>query len=453
MLKDPLGGPLDLNSMAKLEKDFTPDQLARAVTLNRFQNMHGVFLNYTNTQKARFFKNGRWIFPETVLADAAKAQGLNQQWINVWMKDPWGEQFRVVAVEKKRDHQTGQTQYDHHEIVSAGPDRKFGTDDDVKMGDPNQWQQWQVWWSNDSKKLAQWGQGDLANFGRMERRQMLMQQLGGRGGMPVADLMMERAGAVPMAAPRPGAAPPPVMKTAEAKEAGQPAQEGGGAAPMRVREYFPETLLWKPALITNDRGEAVLPITFADSITTWRLSASASSRGGALGGVSAPLRVFQDFFVDLDLPVSLTQNDEVAFPVAVYNYLKQPQTVKLELVQAPWFELVDAGGLSRSLDLKPNEVTAVKFRIRASKIGYQPLQVNARGSKMSDAIKRVIEIVPDGAKVEKVVTDRLTGKVAQTVAIPEHAVPDASKILVKIYPGVFSQVIEGTEGMLRMPFG
>jgi hypothetical protein len=39
------------------------------------------------------------------------------------------------------------------------------------------------------------------------------------------------------------------------------------------------------------------------------------------------------------------------------------------------------------------------------------------------------------------------------IEIPENAIADASKILVKIYPGVFSQVMEGTEGMLRMPFG
>src|SRR5205823_2739156 len=116
----------------------------------------------------------------------------------------------------------------------------------------------------------------------------------------------------------------------------------GGAAPVtRLREYFPETMLWQPALITDDKGVAHLAVNFADSITTWRLSASASSRGGALGGVNVPLKVFQDFFVDIDLPVALTQNDEVAFPVAVYNYLKTPQRVKLELQAEPWFTLLD----------------------------------------------------------------------------------------------------------------
>src|SRR5262249_19661148 len=192
--------------------------------------------------------------------------------------------------------------------------------------------------------------------------------------------------------------------------ADKPGASAGAAAPTRLREYFPETMLWQPALITDDKGIALLPVNFADSITTWRLSASASSRGGLLGGVTTPLRVFQDFFVDLDLPLNLTQNDEVAFPVAVYNYLKTPQTVKLDLQPEDWFELVDGQGLSRALDVKPGEVTSVKFRIRAKRIGNFPLTVKATGSKTSDAIKRSIEVVPYGKKIEQVVSDRLNGR-------------------------------------------
>ncbi len=148
--------------------------------------------------------------------------------------------------------------------------------------------------------------------------------------------------------------------------------------PARLRDFFPETLLWQPSLITDERGRATLKVPFADSITTWRLTASGSSLVGRLGGVSAPLRVFQDFFVDLDLPVALTQNDEVAFPVAVYNYLKEPQTVTLTLEELPWFELVDGLGLQRKLNLEPNQVTSIKYRIRARKVGRFPLTVQAR---------------------------------------------------------------------------
>ncbi len=222
---------------------------------------------------------------------------------------------------------------------------------------------------------------------------------------------------------------------------------------MRTREYFPETLLWQPNLITDDQGRAEMPLTFADSITTWRLTASASSRAGALGGVTTPLRVFQDFFVDIDLPTALTQNDEVAFPVAVYNYLKNPQTVTLDLQPDDWFTLADGQGLTRTLDLKPNEVTSVKYRIRASKIGRFALTVKAAGTKMSDAVRRTIDVSPDGRPVEQVVADRLNGHIQQTMVIPENALPDASKLFVKVHPGVFSQVMEGADGILRMPGG
>ena len=104
---------------------------------------------------------------------------------------------------------------------------------------------------------------------------------------------------------------------------GQQGRRGRSAPPARLREYFPETLLWQPALITDEQGGPTLQRDLRrlhHDLATHR--ASASSRSGSLGGVTAPLRVFQDFFVDLDLPVALTQNDEVSFPVAVYNYLK-----------------------------------------------------------------------------------------------------------------------------------
>jgi hypothetical protein len=126
--------------------------------------------------------------------------------------------------------------------------------------------------------------------------------------------------------------------------------------------------------------------------------------------------------------------------------------VKIEMQKESWFELLD-GNFERKLDLKANEVTSVKFRIRAGKIGWQPLTVKAFGSKKSDAVKRVVEVVPNGQKYERVLSDRLNGKIMQEVAMPANAIPDASKLIVRIYPGVMAQVLEGAEGLIRLPGG
>src|SRR5262249_16226731 len=71
------------------------------------------------------------------------------------------------------------------------------------------------------------------------------------------------------------------------------------SAAVRMREWFPETLLWRPEVVTDDQGRASIQVELADSITTWRLLASAVTADGQLGATQLPLRVFQPFFVDL----------------------------------------------------------------------------------------------------------------------------------------------------------
>jgi len=220
---------------------------------------------------------------------------------------------------------------------------------------------------------------------------------------------------------------------------------------IRIRQFFPETMYFNPAVITDGGGKASIDVDVADSITTWRISAMASSRGGQLGSASEGLKCFQDFFIDIDLPVSLTQNDEVSIPIAVYNYLPTAQSVTLELTTEPWFELLDSA--TKKLDIGENDIEAVYFRLRVKQIGSHRLTVHAIGTKMSDAVSREIEVVPDGKEYQTSINDRLEKTVENTLVIPEGAIDGASNILVKVYPGIFSQVIEGMDKILQMPFG
>ena len=101
---------------------------------------------------------------------------------------------------------------------------------------------------------------------------------------------------------------------------GQAIKDDSGASAAHVRSYFPEALYINPEIITDKDGRASIVIPMADSITTWRMAMIASTQHGALGTSTSSLKVFQDFFVDLDLPVTLTQGDRVSIPVAIYNY-------------------------------------------------------------------------------------------------------------------------------------
>jgi hypothetical protein len=230
------------------------------------------------------------------------------------------------------------------------------------------------------------------------------------------------------------------------------AQEGNGGSPViRVREWFPETLLWRPEFITDDAGRVDLEIDLADSITTWRLSASAVSAQGSLGGSSSTIRVFQPFFVDLNLPVALTRGDEVTIPVVVYNYLDRPQAVELTLSDDGWFELLD--DTAKHIDLRPGEVKSAGYRVRAKKVGHHELVVEARGSGVADAVKRSVEVVPDGRRIEQVFNGTLQRPADMTLTLPASAIEGSVKAIVKIYPSSFSQLVEGLDAIFRRPYG
>ncbi|MFH1613405.1 MAG: MG2 domain-containing protein [bacterium] len=221
--------------------------------------------------------------------------------------------------------------------------------------------------------------------------------------------------------------------------------------PVKIRQHFPETLFVEPNLITDDKGFATLKIPLADSITTWRLSAIGSSLKGELGSISKEIRVFQEFFIDIDAPVQLTQGDVVSIPVAIYNYLPDTQQIKILLEKQEWFDLQDTS--EKNLTLKANEVSVVYFSLKIKEIGWQKLTVFGYGNKKNDAITRQIEIIPNGQEIEKVINNKLEKDIEQTINIPDNAIDKASNILVKIYPNTFSQIIEGLDKIFRMPFG
>lgn len=244
---------------------------------------------------------------------------------------------------------------------------------------------------------------------------------------------------------------PESEKKDEPKEDDGPNQEQAGAGSLRVREWFPETLLWRPQLVTDDQGRYRLEIDLADSITTWRVTSSAITTEGRLGAEQAAIRVFQPFFVDLNLPVALTRGDEVAVPVVVYNYLDKPQTVELSLADAGWFERLDDA--KKTIELRPREVKSIHYRLGVRKVGKHTLEVQALAGGVGDAIKKEIEVVPDGQRIERVFNGSLQKRAELSLNVPGNAIEGSPKAILKIYPSNFSQLVEGLDNIFQMPYG
>jgi CD109 antigen len=219
----------------------------------------------------------------------------------------------------------------------------------------------------------------------------------------------------------------------------------------RIRSYFPETLLWKPELVTDADGRVILDFDFADSITSWQFTASAVTADGRLGGWRQDVRVTQPFFVDVNLPASLTRNDSISVPVVVSNYLKGRQTIRVELADADWY--TRTGDAVREVELAEGEVKAVEFRVKVTRAGRHPLNITAKAATFADAVRRDVTVVPDGHPVEVVTNGSLNRPATVPLNLPADAIDGSARASLKLYPSGFGQLVEGLDGIFQVPHG
>lgn len=219
----------------------------------------------------------------------------------------------------------------------------------------------------------------------------------------------------------------------------------------KVRSFFPETLLSVPFVETDAMGRASMEIPLADSITTWRGTLVANSRDGKYGAATFGIRVFQPFFVDLNLPVEVTRGDVLEVPLVVYNFDDGAQTVHLDLEAEEGLRIL--GGASLNVEVEAGEVKAVKVPVEAMRVGEFLLTANARSAGIADAVQRPLKVVPDGQRVETVRSGILKPENVIDLDIPTNIVEGSAKLLVKLYPGKSSLSSEGAEDLLKKPTG
>jgi hypothetical protein len=220
----------------------------------------------------------------------------------------------------------------------------------------------------------------------------------------------------------------------------------------RLREYFPETLLWQPSLETDKQGRAQINFKLADNITTWKMVVVGSTEDGQIGMTEKEIKAFQPFFLDHDPPRFLTDGDEISLPVTVRNYLERPQKVDLDLKPENWFSVI--GPMRKQINVAAGDATRETFALRAiSTIKDGKQRITAIGSDDSDSIEKPVTVRPDGEEVSVTASDIITDRSALELNLPLSMIPNSMRAELKIYPNLMTHVIESVEGIMRRPYG
>jgi hypothetical protein len=220
----------------------------------------------------------------------------------------------------------------------------------------------------------------------------------------------------------------------------------------RLREYFPETLLWQPQIETDKQGRAQLKFKLADNITTWKMSVVGSTIDGEIGIAEKEFRAFQPFFAEHDPPKVLTEGDEIALPVVLRNYLDKTQSVNAEIKPESWFELLAPA--RKRAEVKAGDAGQVIFDFRAiASIKDGKQRITAFGSDAGDASERAVSVHPDGEEITTTASGVFTSVGVFDITVPDDAIKGSVYAELKIYPNLMAHAMEGIEGILQRPYG
>ncbi|MBI3653582.1 MAG: carboxypeptidase regulatory-like domain-containing protein [Acidobacteria bacterium] len=219
----------------------------------------------------------------------------------------------------------------------------------------------------------------------------------------------------------------------------------------RLRQDFPETLVWQPSLVTDALGRAEIKFNVADSITTWRMAVIGSTADGMIGTATAELRAFQPFFVEHLPPPSLTLGDEIETPVVVRNYQERAADVTVKLAPAAWMQVL--GSAEQTLHVAANDSATAPIAFQAITAGDFKQEAAAIGSTDGDRVAKPVAVRFDGRDSWQTRADLFQGETTMVVNVPSDALTDSTRLELKVYPDLFAHAIDGITGIARRPYG
>lgn len=181
-------------------------------------------------------------------------------------------------------------------------------------------------------------------------------------------------------------------------------------------------------------------------------------KGLGLSRDPSKLTVFMPFFISLNLPYSIKRGEIIAIQVIVFNYMDQdyPATVTMSNDKQE-FEFVEpkcTKQATRNVTAKSNSGTSVNFLIKATKIGYITLKVEAITTIAGDRVEQLLLVEAEGIKRyvnEAVLIDlRNIDKFSKsvTITVPENVIPDSLRIEASFIGDILGPSVENLDNLL-----
>ncbi|MEZ4512769.1 MAG: MG2 domain-containing protein [Chloroflexota bacterium] len=229
---------------------------------------------------------------------------------------------------------------------------------------------------------------------------------------------------------------------------------GGGYEEGSPRTDFPDTAAWFPVLHTDYNGEATVTVTMPDSLTSWRLTAVATTTDTQVGEAIINVQTKQDVVIQPILPQGLTAGDQMQLSTLVQNFSDVAQTIVVEVQEtavSPHFSFPQTN--AQSITIPPGERQIVGWSVVADTAGSTTLQFNARiDGQLVDAIALPLEIRPLAIPDVATHIADFQGEWATTLTQPANALPQGS-VKIELSRSIAGSMTEGLDYLTGYPYG
>lgn len=221
-----------------------------------------------------------------------------------------------------------------------------------------------------------------------------------------------------------------------------------------VRKDFLDLMFWTPSARTDRSGYAMLPVTFPDNLTMWRITARGITKATQVGQATAKVIARKDLLVRMETPRFITEGDELIIATNVHNYLATEKQVTVE------FEATGVKAMFKSkksvVTIPANGEKRVDWKIKAEEIGTATFTVKALTNEESDAMEMKIPILPQGVKTgTSAIADisEPNGRRDLRLAMLPNGKLETAVMHVSLSPSAASSVLGALDELIGYPYG
>jgi hypothetical protein len=171
---------------------------------------------------------------------------------------------------------------------------------------------------------------------------------------------------------------------------------GTGLGGRSSRGLDPGSARWLPPVRTDERGRARLTVPLGDAETTWQIVLVAMPDQGSPAVSSVDITTALPLSVRVVTGTSWMVGDVVNVPVRVRNRTEKAVTASLFLSTSGAAQILDAGASKRTIAVPAQSMMTVAVRMRGSSVGTATLDAAVEGAGLSDRLKHVWEIQAAG---------------------------------------------------------